>query len=283
MLLPKKSKAIIFFITCFLCTTFLSFKVTAQQASNKPVYVSVNYIKTQTGKQGEYLDLLKNYSKKIWEYNYKQGRSMGTYISSMVIPSGASAEYDITVINVSTDLTYLLDDSITAKVMLKKLNPDYSDGFVQSIMDLYQQTRTLVKREIFQGVAEINPSAPPTKYYTVDYMKTAPGKEDDYVKLEKEFWMPIHKERVKMGVLTDWLLLQKTMPYSFKEPYDYETVNFINNINFLQDSKYPEAFKKAFPNGDINKSMDSTNASRTLVKEELWKTVFYIDATNTKK
>lgn len=283
MLLLKKSKTTVLFLICFFSAFLSSREVKAQSDTSRPVYISVNYIKTQTGKQGEYLDLLKNYSKKIWEYNFKQGRSLGIYISSLIIPSGSSAEYDITVINVSNDLAYLLDDSITAKVMLKKLNPDYSEGFVQSIMDQYQQTRSLVKREIFEGVAEINPTAPPTKYYTVDYMKTTPGKEDAYVKLEKEFWMPIHKERIKMGVLNDWLLLAKLMPYSFKEPYDYETVNFISSLNFLQDSKYSQAVKKAFPNIDVNKSLDSTNATRTLVKEELWKTVFYVDATNTKK
>lgn len=283
MLLRQKSKLTALFLICFLSSCLLSCGLKAQTSSNKPVYVSINYIKTQTGKQGEYLDLLKNYSKKVWEYNFKQGRSLGTYVSSMVIPSGASADYDISVITVSTDLAFLLDDSITLRVILRKLNPDYSDVFVQTIMEQYQQTRALVKREIFEAVAEIDPSAPSTKYYTVDYMKTLPGKEADYVKLEKEFWMPIHKERIKMGVLTDWILLVKTMPYTFKEQYDYETVNFINSLNFLTDSKYTEAAKKAFPNIDQNKSFDSTSASRTLVKEELWKTVFYVDATNTKK
>jgi len=135
----------------------------------------------------------------------------------------------------------------------------------------------------FFNVEEIDPAAPPTKYYTVDYMKTLPGKEDDYVKLEKGLWMPVHKERIKMGVLTDWILLAKMMPYSFKEQYDYETVNFISGLNFLTDSKYTEAAKKAFPNQDINKSFASTDSTRTLVKEELWKSVFFVDANNTKK
>src|ERR1035438_2894462 len=130
MLLRKKSKLTALFLICFLSSCLLSCSLKAQTSSNKPVYVSINYIKTQTGKQGEYLDLLKNYSKKVWEYNFKQGRSLGTYVSSMVIPSGASADYDISVITVSTDLAFLLDDSITLRVILRKLNPDYSDVFV---------------------------------------------------------------------------------------------------------------------------------------------------------
>jgi len=283
VLLSKKSKLTVLSLICVLSSCLLFNSANAQTKTVQTVYVSVNYIKTQTGKQGEYLDLLKNYSKKIWESNFRQGRSFGTYVSTMILPSGASADYDISVITVSPDLAFLLDDSITQRVALRKLNPDYSDVFVQTIMDQYLQTRTLVKREIFEVVEEIDPAAPPTKYYTVDYMKTLPGKEDDYVKLEKGLWMPVHKERIKMGVLTDWILLAKMMPYSFKEQYDYETVNFISGLNFLTDSKYTEAAKKAFPNQDINKSFASTDSTRTLVKEELWKSVFFVDANNTKK
>jgi hypothetical protein len=46
----------------------------------------------------------------------------------MILPSGSSADYDVTVINVSTDLKYLLDDSLSPQMMLKKLNPEYSDA-----------------------------------------------------------------------------------------------------------------------------------------------------------
>jgi hypothetical protein len=283
MLLLKKSKTTALFLICFLSAFLLSYGVKAQPGNNKPVYIAVNYIKTQPGKFRDYLDLLKNYSKKVWEYNFKQGRSLGTYVNSMILPSGSTADYDITVINVSTDLKFLLDDSLSAQMMLKKLNPEYSDSYVQSIGDQFLHVRSLVKREIFLALAEIDPAAPPTKYYTADYMKATTGKEADYVKLEKEVWMPIHRERIKLGVLTDWALVQKYMPYSSKEPYDYATFNFFNDINFLQDSKYTEAIKKAFPNVDINKSLDSTNATRTMVKEERWTTEFYTTDTNTKK
>ncbi|GAC1424851.1 MAG: hypothetical protein NVSMB7_00980 [Chitinophagaceae bacterium] len=47
--------------------------------------------------------------------------------------------------------------------------------------------------------------------------------------------MPIHRERIKTGVLTDWLLLEKNLPYSSTDTYDYETVNFFNDINQPSD------------------------------------------------
>src|ERR1017187_5792905 len=93
MLLLKKSKTTAFFLICFLSAFFLSYRVKAQSGNNKPVFIAVNYIRTQPGKQREYLDLLKNYSKKVWEYNFKHGKSLGTYVSSMILPSGSAADY----------------------------------------------------------------------------------------------------------------------------------------------------------------------------------------------
>jgi hypothetical protein len=86
-----------------------------------------------------------------------------------------------------------------------------------------------------------------------------------------------------MGVLTDWALMAKNLPYSSTDAYDYATVNFFNDLSFLQDSKYAEAIKIAFPNVDVNKSFETTTASRTIVKEELWKLELFVDPTNTKK
>jgi hypothetical protein len=247
------------------------------------VYVSVNYIKCQAGKQSEYLDLLKNFSRKLYEYNFRQGRAMGYYVSSLLLPTGSETPYDISVIVVSSDLKFLVDDSIAPMSIFKKVNPEASESYMQSEMARYGPLRTIVKKEIFTVLDELDPKAAPTKYYTVDYMKTAAGKTADYIKLEREVWKPIHRERSKMGVLNDWVLLEKTPPLNTVAPYDYETVNFFNDMRVLTDSKYAEAIKKAFPNTDVTKSMNDTNASRVLLMEEVWKTEFFVDATNTKK
>lgn len=44
------------------------------------------------------------------------------------------------------------------------------------------------------GRAQTSPRKPP-KYIQVDYMKVQPANEDDYVKVEKEGWKPIHQNR----------------------------------------------------------------------------------------
>ena len=42
------------------------------------------------------------------------------------------------------------------------------------------------------GRAQTSPRKPP-KYIQVDSMKVQPANEDDYVKVEKEGWKPIHQ------------------------------------------------------------------------------------------
>jgi hypothetical protein len=283
MLLYIKSRIPTFYLLFFLSAFFSSYNATGQAGDSQVVYVAINYIKTHPGKQGAYLDLQRNYSKQIWEYHVKQGHALGYYINSIVMPVGASTEYDVSIVAVSPNLQFLLDDSISVGSIYKQLNPGATDGFVQSILDQYSQVRTLVKREIFIALARTEADVPPTKYYTVDYMKTTPGKATDYEKLEKEVWMPIHKEQLKLGVLKNWVFLKKDMPYKITDLYDYQTVHFFNDVKFTQgNATLFEAAKKAFPNKDMRKSYDLTDASRTLVMTELWKLELYVDPSNTK-
>ena len=272
------------FTQLLLCLLFISFSfsLNAQTAAHKQVYVAINYIKTNPGKQSAYLDLIKNYTKKINEFNFKKGRILGTYVNSVVLPAGAEAEYNIAIVTVTDNLNFLLNDTVPGKSLFKSVFPEYSDNFIESIMDQYGEIRTIVKREIFTAIAEIDPAATPTTFAAIDFMKVAPGKDSAYVKLEKEVWMPIHKERIKMGVMVDWLLMSKFMPLNVKDEYRYVTGNFFNNLNFLEDGKYPEAIKKAFPNTDLTKSLNETGEARTIVKEELWKLELFVDHSNTK-
>lgn len=151
-----------------------------------------------------------------------------------------------------------------------------------SISNQYQRVRTVVKREIFESVADLNPAAPPSKYVSLDFMKTMPGKEEDYEKMEKDTWMPIHKERVSLGAIKDWGLYAKIMPSGAKEEYNYVTGQFLDDVSGLVNPKYMEAFNKAWPGKDAGKFIQDTESTRTLVKNELWLVLDYVDASNMK-
>jgi hypothetical protein len=54
------------------------------------------------------------------------------------------------------------------------------------------------------------------KYVEIDYMKVEPGKDSDYVRLEKEIWKPLHQQRIKNGQLRSWAVYGLRFPFWYR-------------------------------------------------------------------
>lgn len=263
-----------FLLSVFYSQSFLH----AQTANEKPPFIQFSYIKTLPGKHDIYLELLNNYSKKLMQSSLKQGKIFGWYVHEVLMPQGEQAEYDVLVVNVAPDFKPMLDDTTNSRNLFKEILPGYSDMQVDSVMGLYGNLRKIVKREIFIGVAKLVMDAqPPSKYLTIDFMKPLPGKTNSYIKMEQEVFMPLHKERVKLGVLNDWALINKVLPYDSRSEYDFVTINFFDDLNSLEDSKYPEAIKKVFPSRTGAQIDQMIMANRKLIHTDILKLVNYAD------
>jgi hypothetical protein len=272
-------------VTAFLTSVLLfgnGSRAYAQQTP-KPVYLSVMYVKVNQGMGAKYNELLNNYTKKVNEQHLKAGRILGWYVNYVILPTGSSAAYDMTIVTVSDNLGFLIDDSVGYRNWLKQSLNNASDQTVDGIMTSLGAARTIVKREIFTYLDGINPNANPSKYVQVDFMRTTPGKENEYVKAEKESFKPVHAEFLKQGKKDDWGLYSLDMPYSETGNYNFITANFFSNLNQMTSGNYAEAFKKLFPNQDINTVWTNMNGLRKIVRSELWKLGVYVDETNTKK
>ena len=71
------------------------------------------------------------------------------------------------------------------------------------------------------ALAQNQATAPaPTKFALLEYIKIEPGKAADYRKLEQEVWVPIHRERVKMGVIKSWSAWGVRFPGGSSREYD---------------------------------------------------------------
>jgi hypothetical protein len=80
------------------------------------------------------------------------------------------------------------------------------------------------------------------KYVEIDYMKVEPGKDSDYVRLEKEIWKPLHQQRIKNGQLRSWAVYGLRFPFGTEEKYDYVTVNSYDQFAQLE-SPYANALQ----------------------------------------
>lgn len=252
------------------------------QASPKPVYLSVLYVKVSPGMGATYHEMLNTYTRKVNENHLKAGRIIGWYTHDVLFPSGSSAAYDMTIVTVSNNLGFLIDDTVGYGSWLRQVLHNVNEQTLVSIMNSFAAARTIVKREIYSFIDGINTSTIPSKYVQVDYMKTAPNKGAEYVKTEREMFKPVHADFVKQGKKDDWGLYSLDMPYSETSNYDYFTANFFSTTTQMTSGNYAETFKKLFPKLDMNVIWNNMNGLRKMYRSELWKLGVYVDQTNTK-
>lgn len=256
------------------------------QTPPQHIYVGVNFIKVHSGKQEQYRQLVEKYGKKVNEYLFKNQNLLGWYWYKVLMPAGSSADYDYAVVNITGSLAPLLDFPMSAKETYKKVYPEMTDKMISDVQAQFDECRHIVRREIYTPVQGAHtdeaPNAPPSKYMQVDLMHPAAGKTEDYIKMEKETFLPLHKERINMGILKGWGLYEKIMPVDTRMDYEYVTVNFYDDLNKLNDG-FPESAKKVFPQKDLNALFNETAAIRTMEQSSVWKLMDYVDTSNMKK
>jgi hypothetical protein len=256
------------------------------QTPPQQIYVGVNFIKVHPGKQEQYRQLVEKYGKKVNEYLFKNQKLMGWYLYQVLMPAGSSTDFDYAAVNITDSLAALLDFPMSTKDIYKKVFPEMTDKMISDVQTQFDECRHIVRREIYTPVQGAHtddaPNAPPSKYMEVDLMHPAAGKTADYIKMEKETFLPLHNERIKMGILKGWGLYEKIMPVDTRMEYEYVTVNFYDDLNKLSDG-YAESVKKIFPQKDINAMFNETGATRTMVQSGIWKLMSYVDASNMKK
>ena len=246
-------------------------------------YFSISYVKlTDASKASDYSDLLEHFGKAISQYRVKLGIIQSWYVYELVMPQGSKNEYDFVVVMESKDMQVLIDDTLINTDMFKKVYPAMSAEERETIFKKYAAARSVVKTEIFQELSATHASATPPLYAKVNFMKALPGKDSDYVNLEENVWMRLHKKGMEQRIMADWALDKKIMPMDMKSDFDYLSVDFYNSINAMFDTRYFQNIKTLWPGEEMSKLMAETQASRTFVRSEIWKLSAYADATNSK-
>lgn len=272
-------------VVCFMLAMMLPDNNCAAQTNQQRTYVGVTFIKVRPGKQDQYQQLIEKYGKKINEYFYKKENLLGWYLYKILMPSGASAAYDYAAVNVVTSLSDLLDPPGNQKDLLKKVFPEMNDKMIADMMAKYDSARIVVSREVYmpvEGAQTGDTSNPvPAKYMGVDMMHPTVGKIDDYIKMEKETFKRLHAERIKSGHLRNWGLYEKVF-LDERSGFEFVTVNFYDDIDKIGGG-YEDAMKKVMPQTNMNTLSNDIMAARTMIRSELWKLMYYVDRSNTKK
>jgi hypothetical protein len=119
----------------------------------------------------------------------------------------------------------------------------------------------------------------PPKYAMLEFMKIEPGKRDDYLKMERELWMPIHRERLKAGLIKSWTLWNRRFPGGTSYEYDTIAITTFEKFTDVETSYPPEVYTRAHPNMKVDERNARTVATRNMVRTEFVQLLDYTQMT----
>ncbi len=232
-------------------------------AQSKPVYYLVTYYKTDKDKTDEYLNLIKNYASKIWKEKIKAG-DVSAYALYSVVATSDDEGYNL----ISLQASNSINDFTKSNTMelFKKGMPGIDEKTLNAITKNFTSIRTSIKTEIYRQVDGIPSGFQP--YYEMNFMKATPGKENEYVRQEKEIYKPIHQEFINNGNRTGWGFSQLVVPVAEASKYNYVTSNAFADWDksySLTIEDYHKTYDKLFP------KTTSPESARKIVKTEVWK------------
>lgn len=111
-----------------------------------------------------------------------------------------------------------------------------------------------------------------TLYIVYAYMKVAPGKDAEYLKMEKAY-KKLHAAQKKAGILDNWALFSVMSPYGTDCEYNYIAVNVLRGnkqlAQYYEGSGTNINWQSLLTKEELN-LVNRTDQIRSLVKEELW-------------
>lgn len=244
----------------------IPFLVSAQEPT---VFAVVEYMKVKQGDEQKYVDLERNYWKKIHQERVKSGEIV-RWILYEVRYAGSNDEYNFVTGTIVTDPNKL--ENPFAGIDAEKIFPGEN---LDKVMQETTDSRQLVKRNLVRMVSTVNPESgfAPFNYLQIDFMKVKPGSDNMYIDVETNVWRPVHQQFINDGSRVGWTLWQTVFPAGSGMEFQYVTTNFLSDFSQVGAADYNGAFAKVHSGKNIDQLMEKTNNSRELVRSELWRVV----------
>jgi hypothetical protein len=151
------------------------------------------------------------------------------------------------------------------------MNRSRRSRFVPALLPLVSLASLLVYVPA-SDAQQASQSSVPARFVVLDYMKVAPGKDDEYIRLEREVWKPFHQERVKNKRLVAWELYAVPYTADTRREYDYVTVNVYDSFAATDDqSGMEEMFRRVHAGKDVSRLLAQTWEARQVARAEIWR------------
>lgn len=246
--------------------------LSALLAQGNPV-MEITYMRVPPGGEENYISLEHDIWKPIHQKRLEENCLLGWYVLQVELPRGVEADYNFVVINIFPSIADL-DNPFTG-VIWADIHPHLN---ASSLTEKTLQAREVVRTEIFELIDEAVPGQPDVmpRFIAVNMMKTEVADMDDYERLERQIWKPVHLERIRQQQMEDWMLLRRILPNGASTDYNYITWDaYASYLDFYQNAS-EETFKRVHPNRKLSKMLHETNARRVQVNQQMWSVVDYL-------
>lgn len=122
---------------------------------------------------------------------------------------------------------------------------------------------------LFLGATAIY--AQSNNYFVVQYIKTPPTIENEYLELETQVWKKMHQARIASGRLDGWHLYRVISPSGSNTEYNFVTVQIYRSVEKLAGhfEEYGVDYTKVLSSDEIAFAL-KTPELRNVVYEEVW-------------
>ncbi len=228
----------------------------------------VEYMKVKPGDGTKYMNTEIAW-KKIHDARMKAGL-IDSWTLYETMFSGADDPYQYAVVTVYKNLAAYEVEGFD--VASKAAYPDYDEKDWDDFFAKTSDSRVLSHVEVyFLETGAANMGTKPPKYLTLSAMDVKPGGDDAYLKLEKDYYKPMHEAMIKAGNMEDWSIWSK-WPGTYND-FQYMAVNEYSSLDQMSSSQYEDIFKKEFPTMKLEDLSSKTNAARTITENMLWKRI----------
>jgi hypothetical protein len=111
------------------------------------------------------------------------------------------------------------------------------------------------------------------KFMMVEFMKLEAGKENDWVKLERDTWKPMHEMRVKDGSILSWAAIAQVMPGDESNGPVAATVTTFRGWPDPTKTDWVGLIKRAHPQTQPDTIFNQAESARKIVRSEIWQVI----------
>lgn len=227
----------------------------------------VDYMKVPEGGADAYINLEKQW-KTFHQTRVKDGKLI-TWALYYVHNSGSASPYNFITVNIYPNLATAMSNTYSNEDLKRIFGDKYND-----VIKKTYASRTLTSSGMFNREMFLDNSAP-FRFLMISFMK-APDM-GSYLAMEKNAYMPAHKEAQAAGQLHGWSIWTRMFPGD--TAYNAVAVNSFVSAEQLAGLNYDTALDKLKATNDGNKvfemftSFANTEKIRSVVRTELWEWV----------